>query len=174
MRSFSDSQAYPKPTVSPPFLCLFSSCFSSFVFRMVPKTASAVTLFHALQYERLQTSTQLQYLKVSKKQSSISMRTIIILVLFVLTVRADFLLHYRFEERDASIVDSGGGGFNGRYIPAADKDNDTPETNDPERYHENSPGGRALGFFPELQSYALVPKTPFPKMMEELHLASGT
>ncbi|MBQ9367521.1 MAG: hypothetical protein IJT83_07060, partial [Victivallales bacterium] len=101
------------------------------------------------------------------------MRIIILLFLFflVLTMRADFLLHYRFEEREASIVDSGGGGFNGRYIPAADKDNDTPETNDPERYHESSPGGRALGFFPELQSYAIVPKTPFPKMMEELHLA---
>ena len=98
------------------------------------------------------------------------MRIIIILLFFVLTMRADFLLHYRFEERDASIVDSGGGGFNGRYIPSADKDNDTPETNDPERYHQSSPSGRALAFFPELQSYAIVPKTPFPAKMEELHL----
>ena len=98
-------------------------------------------------------------------------KTIIILLFFVVTMYADFLLHYHFDERDASIVDSGGGGFNGKYIPSADKDNDTPETNDPERYHESTPGGgRALGFFPELQSYAIVPKTPFPAKMEELHL----
>ena len=99
------------------------------------------------------------------------MRIIVILLFFVVTMRADFLLHYRFEERDASIVDSGGGAFNGKYIPSADKDNDTPETNDPERYHETTPGGgRALGFFPELQSYAIIQKTPFPAKMEELHL----
>ncbi|MBR4676147.1 MAG: hypothetical protein IKP00_16940 [Victivallales bacterium] len=98
------------------------------------------------------------------------MRPFIILFFLVLTTRADFLLHYRFDEHDASIVDLGGGGFNGKYIPSADKDNDTNETNDPERYHESSPGGRALGFFPELQSYAVVPKTPFPEKMEELYI----
>ncbi|MBO4344461.1 MAG: hypothetical protein J5833_01820 [Victivallales bacterium] len=99
------------------------------------------------------------------------MRTILCLLFLSLLLPAEFLLHYQFEDPDANIVDSGPGQFNGVYTPSAEKDNDTPETSNPERYHQKAPGGRALGFFPELLSYAIVKKTPFPATMDKLHIA---
>ncbi|MBP5638640.1 MAG: hypothetical protein J6X55_04125, partial [Victivallales bacterium] len=99
------------------------------------------------------------------------MRNIILLLFLSLLLPAEFLLHYQFEDTDANIIDSGVGQFHGVYTPSAEKDNDTPETSNPERYHQKAPGGRALGFFPELLSYAIVKNNPFPATMDKLHIA---
>jgi hypothetical protein len=55
-----------------------------------------------------------------------SLKYILLLLTLPLLLHGEFLLHYRFEDADATIMDSGPTKCHGLYIPAADKDNDTP------------------------------------------------
>lgn len=95
---------------------------------------------------------------------------LILLLASTVTAKADFLYHYQFNEEDTSIIDSGAAKCNGVYSPAADKDNDTPETSDPKRYRKDIQGRRSLGFFPDLGSYGTIPKFVLPDKVDELHI----
>lgn len=95
---------------------------------------------------------------------------LIFLLIATLSLQADVLYHYQFDEEDSTIIDSGPAKCHGTYIPAADKDNDTPETSDPKRYRQDAPGGRALGFFPDLASYVVIPNFQLSDKTEELHI----
>ena len=75
------------------------------------------------------------------------------LLLALATLAESFCVHYSFEDASAAIKDSIGK-CDGQYTPAASRDNDTPETTNPERYHKHGVVGKALYFFPLFQSYA--------------------
>ena len=83
---------------------------------------------------------------------------------------AEMFFYFPFDENSAIIRDAGPRKLEGRYYPAADRNNDTPETSNPERYRIPGQKGRALRFFRNLGSAAEVSMFRLSIPREKLYL----
>lgn len=93
----------------------------------------------------------------------------VLLAVFSLT-GAEFCHNFSFEEPDAAVTDSGPAKLKGLYHPSADRDNDTPETTDPNRYHKPGVAGNALFFTAEYQSYGVIDNSRMTEDIDTLYL----